>query len=188
MRHPLKEDMACAMAKNRVATFRFNYPYSENYSKPGWDSSPDSLQVLLDTAESAVKKAEESAHDLPLFVGGRSMSSQIITLLAARRNTPNAVGVIPFVFPMRWRTLLKEPTAHLSEVDKPMLFIQGGRDDLTDNDELQQLLSNLYVRTTMHVVEGADHHYNVPVDSPRTKGEAIREVASVVADWIREVT
>ena len=182
------EDMAYAMAKNRIATFRFNYPYSENYSNSDWDASPDSLQVLLDTAESAVKIAEKLAHDLPFFVGGRSMSSQIITLLAAQGKTPNAVGVVPFVFPMKWRTLLKEPTAHLSEVDKPMLFIQGGRDDLTDNDVLKQLLSNLYIRTTVHVIEGADHHYNVPADSPRTDGEAVREVASVVADWIREVT
>ena len=187
MRHPLMNNIAEALANDRVATFRFNYPYSESYHPSDWEASPDPLPVLLATAESALKQAGEFARDLPFFVGGRSMSSQIVTLLAAQGKTQNAMGFVPFVFPMKWRELLKEPTAHLRHIKNPMLFVQGGADDLTVITELQQVLSRLSAPTTLHVVEGADHQYNVPVDSNRTDKDAVIEVASVVSDWIDAV-
>ena len=49
------------------------------------------------------------------------------------------------------------------------------------------MLSSLSVPTTLHVVEGADHQYNLPVDSNRTNKDAVIEVASVVSDWIDAV-
>ena len=112
------------------------------------------------------------------------MSSQIVTLLAAQGKTQDAIGFVPFVFPMRWRDLPDEPTAHLHQIDKPLLFVQGGSDDLTDIAELQQVIGSIDAPTTLHVVKGADHQYNVQQDSNRTNSDAIAEVASVVLDWI----
>lgn len=187
MKHSLMDDMADALANNGIATFRFNYPYSESYQPSGWEVSLDSIEVLLDTAESAVNKAICLAHEIPLFVGGRSMSSQITTLLAAQGRTPNAAGVVPFVFPMKWRELLPDPTNHFAHIDEPMLFVQGDQDDLTDNDELQRVLNTIKSASTLHIIKGADHRYEVPTGLNKTNEDVVREVASAVGDWIDEV-
>jgi predicted alpha/beta-hydrolase family hydrolase len=187
MQHSLMVDMAHALANNRVATFRFNYPYSESYQPSGWEVALDSIEVLLDTAESAVNKAISLAHDMPLFVGGRSMSSQITTLLASQGRTLNAKGIVAFVFPMKWRDLLPDPTSHFSDIDEPMLCVQGDQDDLTDNDELQQVLSQIKTATTLHVIKGANHRYEVPTGLNKTTEDVVHEAASTVSDWIDEI-
>ena len=40
----------------------------------------DPLDVLLDTTSSAKNAAEALGLDIPLFLGGRSMSSQVVSL------------------------------------------------------------------------------------------------------------
>ena len=187
MNHSLMDDMAHALARNQVATFRFNYPYSESYQPSGWEVSLDSLEVLLETAESALNKAINLADDIPLFVGGRSMSSQITTLLASQGRTLSAAGIVAFVFPMKWRELLPDPTSHFTDIDEPLLCVQGDQDDLTDNDELQQVLAQIKSATTLHVIEGADHRYEVPTGLNRTTEDVVQEAASTVGDWIDEI-
>jgi hypothetical protein len=42
-----------------------------------------------------------------------------------------------------------------------MLFLQGTRDTLADLDLLRPVIDNLGSRATLHVVDGADHGFNV---------------------------
>ena len=184
MRHPVMVGMADALARQGVASFRFNYPYSERGKEADWRRSLDSLNVLLATACSAVIVAAKAAPALPLFVGGRSMSSQLISLAAADGMMPAARGVILFAFPMRWQKLLADPVAHLKNVFAPMLFVQGNRDDLTDLDELQPILDSLGKRATLQVVDGVDHFYNPPESSGRTQQDVLSEVAATVRNWM----
>ena len=48
-----------------------------------------------------------------------------------------------FSYPMRWRTLLDDPAAHLKNVVTPMLVVQGERDDQADLEELQPIVEGL---------------------------------------------
>ena len=73
--HPVMVRTASALAGQGIATFRFNYPYSELGRQADWGTSLDPLKVLLATACSAVGFAAKAAEGLPFFVGGRSMSS-----------------------------------------------------------------------------------------------------------------
>ena len=174
-----------ALALQGVATFRYNYPYSEGMTA----YSPeliDPLDVLLATTGSAMRAANALELDLPLFLGGRSMSSQVVSLAMSRKNWTNVRGVVLYVFPMRWRNLLDDTVAHLRHVSVPMLFVQGGRDEkFADLDEIRPVLDGLGCRATLHVVEGADHFYDLPIESGRTRVDTLAEVASVTAAWIR---
>ena len=173
-----------ALAGQGIATFRYNYPYSEGmtiYSP----NMIDPLDVLLATTNSAKKVAESLAPDLPLFLGGRSMSSQVVSLALTKESWPNVRGVVLYVFPMRWRYLLDDTVGHLRDVPLLMLFVQGGRDEeYADLTELQRVLDGLEERTTLHVVEGANHFYGLPSESGRTRDDALAEVATVTAAWI----
>lgn len=114
------------------------------------------------------------------------MSSQVVSLALARQDWPDVRGLVLYVFPMRWRNLMEDPVGHLNRVPVPMLLVQGGRDEeFCDLRELRPVLDGLGERVTLHVVEGADHFYDPPVESGRTRSDTLSEVASVTSAWIR---
>ncbi len=183
---PMMVEMAEKLAGQRVATFRYNYPYSECMT----DYDPeeiDSLDVLLATTRTAKAAAESLSLDLPLFLGGRSMSSQVMSLAITREDWPDIQGVALYVFPMRWEVMLGDTVGHLRQVPVPMLFVQGGYDEEYANvQELQTVLDDLGGRASLHVVEGAGHSYDLPPESGRTRSDALAEVASVTARWVQK--
>ena len=182
---PLMVQMAEALAERGIATFRYNYPYSEVMA----DYTPDlidPLDVLLATTRAAKSAAEALRPDLPLFIGGRSMSSQVVSLALSREGWPQVRGCALYVFPDRWRNLVDDPVAQLPGVPVPMLFVQGGRDEeFSHLGDLRAVVDGLGGRATLHIVEGGDHFYDLPADSGRTQADALTEVASVTAGWMR---
>ncbi len=182
---PVMVGMAKALADRGVATFRYNYPYSEVMA----DYTPDlidPLDVLLATTRAAKSAAQALRPDLPPFLGGRSMSSQVVSLALSSEDWPEVRGCVLYVFPDRWRHLLQSPVGHLPRVPVPMLFVQGGRDEeFSDVGELRAVVDGLGGRATLHVVDGGDHFYKPPADSGRTQSDALSEVASVTAGWVR---
>ena len=58
-------------------------------------------------------------------------------------------------------------------------------EEFTDLRELQPVLDGLGNRATLYVIAGADHSYDLPGGSGRTKMDALSEVASVTAVWMR---
>ena len=183
---PLMVQMSEALAVQRIATFRYNYPYSESLGTKYSSDMIDPLDVLLSTTSSAMSASEALSLDLPLFLGGRSMSSQIMSLALTREDWPDVRGMVLFVFPMRWRVLLEDTVSHLQRVSVPMLFVQGARDEELPNlQELQPVLDGLGNRASLHVVGGTNHSYDPPVESDRTRLDALSEVASVTAEWMR---
>ena len=181
---PLMVQMAEALADERIATFRYNYPYSERTATYSL-ATIDPLDVLLATTGSARNAAKALSPNLPLFLGGRSMSSQVTSLAMARERWPEVRGVVLYVFPIRWRVLLEDTVGHLQRVPVPMLFVQGDRDHLTDLRELRPSLDGLGQRASLHVVEGADHGYDLPSESGKTRLDALSEVASATAAWMK---
>ena len=202
MRAPLMDRMAEALARHHIATFRYDYPYSHRLQDGYAEDLIDPLEVLLQTTRAAAQAARALAPDLPFFLGGRSVSGQVMSLLLARQPCPHVRGLICYVYPNRWRVLLRDTVAHLPHVPVPTLFIQGARDpEYSDLTQLQSLIdqprsqpiSGEPVRSprstvsnhTLHVIPGADHSFNLPPHSPKTQHHAIQEAASVTATWIQ---
>ena len=184
MRSPLMVQMAETLADQRIATFRYNYPYSENATtySPG---KIDPLEVLLSATSSAKSAVGELSLDLPLFLGGRSMSSQVVSLALTRECWPDVQGAVLYVFPTRWHNLVENTVSHLHRVPVPMLFVQGGRDrEVTDLPELESILDGLGTHATLHVVEAADHFFDPPAGSSIKRSHVLSDVASATARWI----
>ena len=51
---------------------------------------------------------------------------------------------------------------HLAQVEVPMLFLQGSRDELADLALLKGTIGGLGKRVTLEVFEHADHSFHVP--------------------------
>lgn len=187
IRRPLMVHMAEALADQQIATFRYNYPYSESMTSYTPELI-DPLDILLTTTRSAKSAAAALSLDLPLFLGGRSMSGQVVSLAMTREQWPDVRGVALYAFPMKWRNVLENPVSHLRRVPVPMLFVLGDRDEeLTDLREFRPVLDELGGRATLHVIEGANHNFDLPAESKTTRLDAVSEAASATATWIRRL-
>ena len=80
-----------------------------------------------------------------------------------------------------------ERAKHLFEVQIPMLFLQGTRDQLADLTLLQPLARKLGVRATLMLFEDADHSFHVPARTGRKDSAVRRELLDALAGWIESL-
>ena len=175
--------LADSLAQHGVATFRYNYPYGE-HGQANTVEDIDPLDILLAMTTAAKETAQAFLPDLPLFLGGRSMSAQVVSLALTTKDWPDVRGAVLYVFPNRWHHVLADTVGHLPSVSTPMLFVQGDRDEEAPIAEIESVVDGQGERATLHVVKGADHSYNLPQSTGRTQADAIAEAASVTADWM----
>ena len=179
MRHPFMESIAERLATRRIASFRYQFPYTEQGRR-----APNPPGVLTATVRSAVDAAAKAAPDLPLLAGGKSMGGRMTSLAASAQALPGVRGLVFLGFPLHpaGRPAV-ERGGHLGEVNLPMLFLQGTRDKLADLDLLRPLCTDLGPRATLHVVDGGDHSFHVLKRSGRSDDDAMNELANRIDSW-----
>ena len=77
-----------------------------------------------------------------------------------------------------------ERGAHLADVQVPMLFLQGTRDELADLALLEPLVARLGPRATLCRYADADHAFHVPAKSGRKDADVRAEVADALTAWM----
>ena len=183
MRHRFMEAVAQSLATRGVATLRYQFPYVEAGGR-----RPDPPGVLEATVRAAVATARESAPDLPLVAGGKSLGGRMTSNAMARRSLEGVLGLVFLGFPLH---PAKQPgvtrAEHLARVESPMLFLQGTRDALADLGLITSVCSSLGPRATLHVVDGADHSFSVLKRSGRGDGEVMEELSVAVTEWVRRL-
>ena len=180
MRHRFMEGTAAKLAELGVATLRYQFPYMEKRIK-----RPDSESTLTDTVRAAVATAKKLAGDLPLFAGGKSMGGRMTSLAAAKQTLDGVRGLIYFGFPLH---AAGNPGAergnHLSEIDLPMLFLQGSRDALADLKLLKPLCRKLGKRIELFVINGGDHSFHMLKSSGKSDDQSFTAVVEKAAQWM----
>lgn len=180
MRSPLLKNLSQALSDSRIATFRYQFPYTEEGRR-----RINSRPVLLETVRSAISTASNAAPDLPLFAGGHSMSGRMTSLAASGSPLPAVRGIVFFGFPLHPAGKpVTDRAEHLSRVTIPMLFLAGTRDRLSEPELLQPVCKELGEKATLHMLDTADHSFKVLKRSGRSEAEVLEELAGVVADWV----
>lgn len=178
MRHPFLEALATALAAEGVATLRYEFPYME-----AGGGRIDAKPVLHARVREAV--AAGRAEGLPLFAGGKSMGGRMTSEALAQAELPGVRGLAFVGFPLHpARRPGVARAEHLRAVAVPMLFLQGTRDDLADLSLLRPIVAGL-PRAALHVVEDADHSFQVRKKSGRTNAQVLAELARTFAAWGR---
>ena len=182
MRHPFMESVSGLLADRGVATFRYQFPYMEKGGR-----RPDPQPVLLATLRSAVEAAAGEAPGLPMLAGGKSMGGRMTSLAAAAAPLSPVEGLVFLGFPLHAAGRPStERAAHLPDVGRPMLFLQGTRDRLADLDLLRPICARL-PRCTLHVIDDADHSFRVLKRTGRTLDDVLAELADTTLRWSAEV-
>jgi predicted alpha/beta-hydrolase family hydrolase len=183
MRTPMLTTIAEHLAAQKIATFRYNFPYSEN--KRGRDPNP----VCVATIRSAVRAARKAAPDLPLLAGGHSFSGRMTTTAASEEPLENVVGLVLFAFPLHPPGAPDTKRAdHLSNVTIPMLFLSGTRDQLGELALLEPVIAKLRKKAKLHLLETADHSFKILKRTRTSTEDVFDEIARVTAEWARSLS
>ena len=181
MRHRFMEAIAEALAARGIATLRYQFPYMAAGGR-----RPDPPPVLQAAVRAAVAAGVRLAPDLPVVAGGKSLGGRMTSGAQAREPLAGVHSLVFLGFPLHPP---KQPglsrAEHLAGVHTPMLFLQGTRDDLANLELITGVCRDLGPRATLHVVEGANHAFEVLKRSGRTDEEVREELVRTIEDWCR---
>jgi len=76
---------------------------------------------------------------------------------------------------------------HLADVQVPLLFLQGTRDELADLPLLARLAERLGTRATLTLFDEADHSFHVPARTGRKDTDVRAEMADALAGWVAKI-
>jgi predicted alpha/beta-hydrolase family hydrolase len=180
MSHPFMETVATGLCERGIATLRYQFPYMEKGSK-----QPDAPAVAHAAVRVAVKEAARLSAGLPLVAGGKSFGGRMTSQAQAIAPLAGVRGLAFLGFPLHPPG--KPSTtraAHLSDINIPMLFLQGTRDDFAEMTLLEPVVKGLGVLASLHVVEEADHSLHVLARSGRNDREVMNEVLDALSAWV----
>jgi predicted alpha/beta-hydrolase family hydrolase len=183
MEHPSMQTVAQGLAERGIATLRYQFPYMEGKSR-----RPDPPPLCHATVRATVAEAARLAPDLPLIAGGRSFGGRMTSQAQARAALERVRGLVFLAFPLHPAGRPGTDRAvHLGEVDIPMLFIQGTRDELAELSLLRPVVERLGSRATLHILEDADHSFHVPARSGRKDSDVREDALDAVSAWLDDL-
>src|SRR6266704_2582843 len=180
MAHPFMASAANGLAERGIATLRYQFPYMEQRSK-----RPDTPKLAQATVRAAVAEASRRMGELPLFAGGKSFGGRMTAQAQAEAPLAAVRGLVFLGFPLHPAGKPSDERAkHLFDVQIPMLFLQGTRDQLADLQLLQPLAGQIGARATVKLFDDADHSFHVPARTGRKDSEVMTELLDALAGWI----
>jgi len=179
MNHPFMAAVAAELATRDIATLRYQFPYMERGAK-----RPDLPQLAQATVRAAVAAALVLLPNHPLVAGGKSFGGRMTSQAQATTPLEGVCGLAFLGFPLHPAGRpSQERGAHLSDVQIPMLFLQGARDNLATRDQLEPLCKKLGRRATLNLFADADHSFHVPAQSGRKDAQVLGEMIDAFTAW-----
>jgi predicted alpha/beta-hydrolase family hydrolase len=180
MEHPFMASVANDLAARDIATLRYQFPYMERGSK-----RPDTPTLAQAAVRAAVAEASRRMPGLALYAGGKSFGGRMTSQAQAASPMSGVRGLVFLGFPLHPPGKPSDQRgAHLFDVQVPMLFLQGTRDEFADLGLLKALVGRLGPRVTLRLFEDADHSFHVPARTGRKDPEIRAELADALAQWM----
>ena len=179
---PFMQAMADGLAKLNWRVHRFDFPYMARRRLTGQKTLPDRPDVLLKAFRDAVDQLDQGR---PLVIGGKSMGGRIASLLLDELHDSSTVAAgvclgYPF-HPLGKPAQLR--THHLIDLSAPCLIVQGERDAMGRQDEVE--VYSMSSAVTLQWIPDGDHSFSPRKRSGRTEeqnlGLAVQHVHSFLA-------
>ena len=183
MRHPFLEAIAHALFERGVATLRYEFAYMEQHK-----SRPDPPAVAAARVREAVERAAAEWPGLPLVAGGKSFGGRMTSTAQAEEPLPGVRGLAFLGFPLHPPGKPSVSRAeHLYQVQVPMLFLQGTRDEFARLELITEVCEKLGPRATLHLIDEGDHSFKVPKRAGRTVEQVLAALADRIAQFGRSL-
>lgn len=169
--------VARAFAAAGAVVARARFPY-----RVAGKRMPDRMPALIAAARATIEEVRATAgmagRAHRLVLGGRSMGGRVTSMLVAGGFAADALVFLSY--PLHPKGKLEElRSAHLPDVNCPMLFVTGDRDELADMTLLRPVLEGLGPRARLALHPGADHSLR-KVDAAALAAEVVMWARSVL--------
>ena len=167
----------------RVA--RFEFAYMAGRRGPDGRKPPPRADKVMPEYAQAITDLKAKG---PLIIGGRSMGGRVASMVADEEFTKGRIrGVLclgyPFHPPGRPEQLR---TAHLEDIECPVLIVQGTRDEFGMPDEVSTYPLSKQVRVLW--LEDGDHDLRPrKAISGFTLAQHLTTMADTVAEWTKAI-
>jgi predicted alpha/beta-hydrolase family hydrolase len=180
MTHPFLSAVATGLTERGIGTLRYQFPYMERRSR-----RPDQPRLAQATVRAAVSAAQRLVPGLPQFAGGKSFGGRMTSQAQAESPLPGVGGLVFLGFPLHPPGRMSDERGrHLFDVQVPMLFLQGTRDDFASLLLLRPLIEWLGARATLEIIADADHSFQVPARTGRSNEEVFTGMLERLAAWV----
>ena len=182
MEHRTLENLAAGFLERGFSVARFNFLYTEKQKGP-----PDRMPRLMECFTAVVEKVRQELAPQHLFIGGHSLGGRTASMLAAEGFDCDGLVLLAYpLHPSGQPEKLRD--AHLPQIQKPVLCLNGTRDELCQQALMEQIVEKLPPTFTMHWLEAADHGFHVQKRSGRTEEDILKEIGEVSRTWVAKVT
>jgi predicted alpha/beta-hydrolase family hydrolase len=179
MNHSFLQAVANGLAERGVATLRYQFPYMEAGGK-----RPDPPAIAQATVRAAVSAMRQNLREVPLIAGGKSFGGRMTSQAQAAKPLDGVIGLAFFGFPLHPANKPSISRAeHLSDVHIPMLFLQGTRDALAKQEEIEGVVKGLGSRAKLLLTPDADHSFHVPAKSGKTDAQVRAVILDEFVAW-----
>lgn len=183
MAHPFLSALAAGLAERRIATLRYQFLYMERGSR-----RLDPPRLAQAAVRGAVALMPRLVPRIPLFAGGKSFGGRMTSQAQAESPLPGVSGLVFLGFPLHPPGRPSEERGrHLLDVQLPMLFLQGARDDFASPLLLRPLIERLGARATLELIADGDHSFHVPARAGRSNEEVFTAMLERIVAWMKIV-
>lgn len=189
MHHEFMTHVSALLNKANINVLRFNFPFMDKRIELGKRYPPDRMPKLVDCYKRMINDLPVSDSNqamLPLFIGGKSMGSRVAVTIAGDDDIAMLIrGVFCIGYPFhptkKPDKLRLEP---LQNTQKPVLILQGDRDTLGSQTEIEQYKVSPLCQTVF--LPDGDHSLKPRVKSGYTHQQHIETAVSALVKFIKE--
>jgi predicted alpha/beta-hydrolase family hydrolase len=175
---PFGAHLAGRLPGEAIAVVRMQFPYMQAGKK-----SPDRQPVLEATWRAVLERVADGTSRI--VVSGRSMGGRIGSMVVAAGAPADALAL--FAYPLHPPGKPEQQRVeHFRKLRLPTLFVSGTNDAFASPEELRAAAQRIR-GAKLHLLDGADHGFNVKKSSGRTREDVWAEASSALLAWLRTV-
>jgi len=190
MEHEYIETLVRLMNEQKLNVLRFNFPFMDKRKLDGKRRPPDRMPALVTCYQAILANIHIHLNtDLPVYIAGKSMGSRVAVTLAGDKAlmlTHKVRGVICLGYPFH---PVKKPEklrlAPLQETQLPVLILQGQRDALGSEDEIESY--EISSRCQLHYFSDGDHNLKPRVKSGYNLKQHQNSAINKMSEFIDEI-
>jgi predicted alpha/beta-hydrolase family hydrolase len=185
MEHEYIADLVGLLNSQQLNVLRFNFPYMDKRKLDGKRRPPDRMPSLIECYQTVLSNVDSA---LPIYIAGKSMGGRVAATIAsdATLMVSNQVkGVICLGYPFHpVKKLDKLRLEPLQDTQLPVLILQGQRDALGSEDEIQNY--EISTKCQIHYFPDGDHDLKPRVKSGFTLTQHKLLAAQKIKGFISE--
>ncbi len=178
MDSPFMDNLAGLLAEQGVGVVRFEFPYMQERRENGKKRPPNKQDVLLDSWREVI---EELGNPETLYIGGKSMGGRMASLIADEQAV---AGLVCLGYPFHPQGKPEKlRTEHLADLQTPTLIVQGTRDKLGSQEEVETY--SLSSAIDVLWMEDGDHDLKPRVKFGFTHEQHLKRTAEKIAEFVK---